>query len=86
MPSYDFAVIVAARKMTEKKILDATDALGDAGCTDASLRGHAEGMELLFTRSARSMQTAIASAISDVEAAGFRVVRVEMQRESIPTG
>lgn len=85
MPSYDFAVIVAVGKMTEKKILDATDALGGAGCTDASLRGHAEGMELLFARSARSLQTAISSAISEVKAAGFRVKRVEMQREAIPT-
>ena len=85
MPSYDFAVIIAARKMSHEKILDATDALGEAGCTDASLRGHVEGMELLFTRSARSLQSAITSAISDVEAAGFRVIRVEMQREAIPT-
>ncbi len=84
MPSYDFAVIVAAKKMTEARILDATDALGEAGCTDASLRGHTEGMELLFLRSARSLQSAISSAISDVETAGFRVVRVEMQREAIP--
>ena len=52
---------------------------------DASLRGHAEGMELLFTRSARSLQAAISSAISNVETAGFRVLRVEMQREAIPT-
>jgi hypothetical protein len=85
MPSCDFAVVVAAKKMAEARILDATDALGAAGCTDASLRGHAEGKELLFTRSARSLQSAISSAISDVEVAGFRVARVEMQREAIPT-
>ncbi|MBM3996188.1 MAG: hypothetical protein FJ303_18855 [Planctomycetes bacterium] len=83
MPSYNFAVIVACEKMTEDQILDATDALGEAGCTDASLRGHSEGFELLFNRSARSMQTAIASAISDVESAGFQVLRVELQREAI---
>jgi len=80
-----FAVIVAAAKMGHETILDATDALGEAGCTDASLRGHADGMELLFARSARSLQSAISSAISDVESAGFRVLRVEMQREAIPT-
>jgi hypothetical protein len=85
MPRYEFAVIVGAGKMTEKKILGVADALGDAGCTDASLRGHVEGMELMFTRSARSLQSAIASAISDVESAGLRVKRVELQREAIPT-
>ncbi|MSQ95552.1 MAG: hypothetical protein EXR98_13470 [Gemmataceae bacterium] len=84
MPSYDFAVIIASGKMSHEEILDATDTLGEAGCTDASLGGHAEGMELLFTRSARSLQAAISSAISDVEGAGFRVIRVEMQRAAIP--
>jgi hypothetical protein len=85
MPSYDFALIIASGKMGHEEMLDATDALGEAGCTDGSLRGHAAGMEVLFTRSARSLQVAIASAISDVEGAGFRVIRVEMEREAIPT-
>jgi len=85
MASYQFAIIVHAGRMSEKKILDAADALGDAGCTDASLRGHAEGMELLFTRSARSLQSAIASAIKDVESAGLRIKRIEMQPEAIST-
>jgi hypothetical protein len=70
--------------MTHDQILDATDALGDAGCTDASIRGHAEGMELLFARAAESLQAAISSAIADVERAGYRVTRVAMERESIP--
>lgn len=85
MPSYDFAVIIAADKMSHERILDATDALGATGCTDGSLCGHPEGMELQFTRSARSLQAAIASAIKDVERAGFRVLRIEMEREAIPT-
>jgi len=40
-------------------------------------------MELLFERSAGSLRVAISSAISDVERAGYRVSKVEMQRESI---
>jgi hypothetical protein len=84
MPAFRFAVIIATGPKSPDAILDATDALGDAGCTDASIRGHAAGMELLFTRTARSLQTAIASAIADVESAGFAVVRVEMEREAIP--
>ena len=84
MPDFRFALIVAAPLMSNEEILDATDALGEAGCTDASIRGHAAGMELLFAQKARSLQAAISSAIADVERAGFRVVRMEMEREAIP--
>ncbi len=84
MADYRFSVIVAAAPLSHEEILDATDALGDAGCTDASIRGHAEGMELLFERCAKSLEAAMASAIANVESAGFRVLRVEMEREAIP--
>jgi hypothetical protein len=84
MPAFRFNLIVATPPLSHEKILDATDALGEAGCTDASIRGHAEGMELLFERRARSLQAAIASATAEVENAGFHVVRLEMERESIP--
>ncbi len=83
MSYYRFSVIVPAARMSHEEVLNATDTLGDAGCTDASIRGHADGMELLFERSAESLQAAIASAICDVERAGFRVARVELERESI---
>ena len=85
MPSYDFSVIIAANKLSHNKILEATDSLGEAGCTDGTLCGHAEGMEMQFSRSGRSLQAAISSAIGDVESAGFRVLRVEMEREAIPS-
>ena len=84
MSQYRFAVIVPTSSLTHDEILDATDALGDAGCTDASIRGHADGMELLFERAADSLQVAISSAISDVERAGYRVSKVELEREAIP--
>ena len=84
MSQYRFAVIVPTSSLTHDETLDATDALGDAGCTDASIRGHADGMELLFERAADSLQVAISSAISDVERAGYRVSKVELEREAIP--
>ena len=83
MTDYRFSVIVPAAPMTHDEILDATDALGNTGCTDASIRGHAQGMELLFERTADSLQAAISSAISDVERAGYRVSRVEMERDAV---
>jgi len=55
MPQYQFTVIVPTSSLTHDEILDATDALGDCGCTDASIRGHAQGMELLFDRAAESL-------------------------------
>lgn len=81
---FRFSVIVSTRTMTHDEILDATDALGDAGCTDASIRGHAHGMELLFERAADSLHDAISSAVSDVERAGYQVSKVELEREAIP--
>ena len=84
MSDYRFSVIVPAPQLTHDEILNATDAIGDAGCTDASIRGHVEGMELLFERAGDSMQAAISSAIADVERAGYRVSRVELEREGIP--
>ena len=84
MPDYRFSVIVPAPAMTHEEILDAADALGNAGCTDASIRGHAAGMELLFELTADSLHAAIASAISDVEQAEYEVSKVEMERESLP--
>ncbi|NUQ64746.1 MAG: hypothetical protein HUU20_19965 [Pirellulales bacterium] len=83
MPDYRFSVIVHGPPMTHDEILDATDALGNAGCTDASIRGHSEGMELLFERTADSLQHAICSAVTDVERAGYRISKVEMEREAI---
>ena len=84
MTDYRFSLIVPTGTMTHDQILDATDALGGAGCTDASVRGHTDGMELLFERAADSLQAAISSAIFDVERAGYRVLKVEMEREAIP--
>ena len=40
--------MVARAPGTHEAILEVTDALGDAGCSDASIRGHMDGMELLF--------------------------------------
>jgi hypothetical protein len=83
MQEFQFAVIVPTSPMSHEEILDATDTLGAAGCTDASIRGHAEGMELLFSREAESLQAALASAVTEVEGAGYRVARVELEREAI---
>lgn len=83
MSDFRFSVIVPTPQMTHDETLVATDALGNAGCTDASIRGHIDGMELMFERAADSLQAAISSAIADVERAGYRVFKVELEREAI---
>lgn len=82
MRQFRFALIISVPPMSNEEILDITDALGEVGCTDASIRGHAEGMELLFERAARSLEAAISSAVTDVESTGQRVLRVEMERQA----
>jgi hypothetical protein len=84
MTGFQFSLIVPCAALNHDAILDAADALGDAGCTDASIRGHSDGMELIFERAGDTLQAAISSAISDVERAGFRVGKVEMERDAIP--
>ncbi len=83
MSDYRFSVIVPTPQMTHDEMLNATDALGNAGCTDASIRGRVDGMELLFERAADSLQAAILSAIADVERAGYNVSKIELEREAI---
>jgi hypothetical protein len=83
MADFRFSLIVASSPKSHEEILDITDTLGEAGCTDASIRGHEEGIEMLFARTAKSLQAAIASAVTDVEDAGHHVIRVEMEREAI---
>ena len=69
--------------VTGEELMDATEALGELGCMDASVGAHTDGLELIFHRRGRSLEGALQSAVSDVEGAGFRVVRVEMQRQAI---
>lgn len=83
MSNYRFSIIVATSPRTHDEILDAADTLANAGCNDASIRGHEGGMELLFERTGDSLQSAIASAITDVEGAGFSVSKIELEREAI---
>ena len=83
MAEFEFSLIIQAPRMTHDEILDATDAIGAAGRSDASICGHASGMELIFDREAASLQAAIASAVSDVERAGFSVLKVEIPRQAI---
>jgi hypothetical protein len=73
--------------ISDEELLDATDALGEAGCDDCSVGVHDHGLELEFDRSHQSLQEAIISAIRDVESAGFVVESIRMDRDAVlPVG
>ena len=86
MDEYRFRLIVSgtfSAELTNEELLDATDVLGAAGCDDASISVHPNGLELEFDRVGDSLQDAIASAVRDVEQAGFRVESIELNREAV---
>jgi hypothetical protein len=86
MTEFQFRLIISGPfhpLVTDEELLDATDALGEAGCDDASVSVHARGLELEFDRQHQSLHEAIVSAIHDVEKAGYRVECVEMERDSL---
>ena len=45
MADYQFSVMRPTSPMTSEEILDAAAVLGNAGCPDASVRGHIDGIE-----------------------------------------
>ena len=86
MTEFRFRLIVSgpfSPEVTDTELLDATDALGASGCDDAAVSVHADGLELEFDREGSSRQDAIASAVRDVEGAGFRVESIELDREAV---
>jgi hypothetical protein len=82
-----FSLIVTGNDLdspvSEEQLLDATDALGNAGCTDCSVMGHLEGLELAFHRQADSLDDALATALRDAGTAGLKVLRVELNQQAL---
>lgn len=86
MSEYHFCLILSGPftgQLPDEELLDVTDALGEAGCDDCSISVHGRGLELEFDRVHQSLQEAIASAIDDVERAGYVVESIQMNREAV---
>jgi len=81
--SYQFTLILTGIKDLTPEV---TDALYEAGFDDA-LVGMAAGVPYIDVnhRHAESLEQAVRQAIVDVEAAGFRVVRVESDIANVIT-
>ena len=80
MPVYAFTVVLAdQRELTE----DLAEALVEAGCDDASSRSCEGVVSIDFDRDADSLEQAIRSAIADVQKAGCRLARVEIEADAL---
>ena len=80
MPVYTFTVVLADQtELTE----DLAEALVDAGCDDGSSRSCDGVVSIDFDRDADSLEQAIRSAIADVQKAGCRLARVEIEADAL---
>ena len=81
MTTYEFTVVLqGSPELTE----EVAERLFEAGCDDGS-PGTCNGVfSIPFHRLSGTLETAIASAMSDVRSAGFEVDRVEIMAEDLP--
>jgi hypothetical protein len=77
---YEFSLILTQPEITD----DDTDKLYEAGCDDASILTRDRVTRIQFDRHAANLDEALASAIENVERAGFAVARVEIERHEVP--
>ena len=59
-------------------------ALYESGCDDGTPHACDGVAYIAFDREAASLEEAIRSAVANVEKAGYRVARIEMDREDLP--
>jgi hypothetical protein len=77
---YEFSLILTATDVTDEE----ADTLYEAGCDDGSIVSRGDVTMVQFDRDASTLDEALASAIRDVEGAGFLVARVEIDRHEVP--
>ena len=79
MTTYDFDVVLAAgTEITE----ELADQLFDAGCDDGTPGTFCGVPYISFHREADSLESAIRSAVADVQKAGFVVERLQIEHDS----
>jgi hypothetical protein len=76
---YEFTLTLAG---VDELTVKLEDALFEAGCDD-TLVGRSDGVVFIdFGREAESLGDAIGSAVKDVEKAGYKVARVEVEHDA----
>lgn len=83
MKTYNFRVVLASgTDLTD----DLAERLGEVGCDDATPWSSKGVVSLGFDREADSLETAIRSAIADIQKAGCTVEHVEIEAETLVGG
>lgn len=77
--NFEFVLTLAG---SDELTPELADALFEAGCDDATLHSDGPVLYIDFDREAVSLGDAIGSAVKDVEKAGFKVSRVEVETQS----
>jgi len=74
MKEYEFTLVLATPEVSEED----ADRLYEAGCGDGSISTSGGLTRIDFHRRAASLEDAIRSASENVQAAGFRVAKIQM--------
>jgi len=77
---YEFSLILTASDITD----DEAEKLFESGCDDGSILSRGDITMVQFDREAATLDEALISAIRDVENAGLKVARVEIDRHEVP--
>jgi hypothetical protein len=77
---YEFSLVLQAADVSDAD----ADRLFEAGCDDASIITRDRVTRIQFDRQATNLDEALASSIAAVEAAGFLVSKVEIERCEVP--
>jgi hypothetical protein len=82
MKRYDFTLVLShPGELSDQLVED----LYEAGCDDGSPSSRAGVVMVTLHREAESLEQAIRSGIADVQKAGCRVARVEIEMEDLAT-
>jgi hypothetical protein len=83
MKTYQFTVILSG---THQVTEEAANRLYEAGCSDGTFCARDRTAYIHFDRVAKDLKEAVRSAIDNVRAAGFEVMRVESDEYTILHG
>lgn len=78
---HEFTLVLSANSLSDEQC----DTLYESGCSDGTISTSQGISRIDFGREADSLESAIRSAIGNVNAAGITVVRVEIEADQLVT-
>ena len=80
---YDFTLILKQRDLDDEVFLDLSDRIYGAGCDDSSVSSCEGAISISFDRESESLESAIRSAIAQVQTTGVSVEHVRIEAEAV---